>query len=130
MDKKMKNEELQSRREFFKKAAKGECFRKVLRVTVVAVTVLLWWQLCTSCSTSKSVDFYCADKFVDLYINGEYAGRELVHYTFPSSEKRVTVSCYYEGLEIYSRTYYVKSSDGQMIELQIPKNYFYSTEKH
>ena len=107
-----------------------KCFRKILRIIVVVVSALLLQQLSASCSTSKSVDFYCADEFVDLYINGEYAGRGLVHYTFPSSQKTATVSCNYEGQEIYSRTYYVKSRDGQMIELQIPKNYFYSTEKH
>lgn len=108
----------------------GKSYRKLLRIAVVTVSVLLWQQLSTSCSTTKSVAFYCAEDFAELYVNGEYAGRGLVNYTFPSKQKTVTVSCNYEGQEIYSRTYHLSGLDGQMIELQIPKNYFYSTEKH
>lgn len=97
---------------------------------IVAVSVLLWQLLSTSCSMTRTISFYCAEEFVEIYVDGEYAGRGLVHHSFPSSQKVVTVSCGYEGQEMYSRTYYVKGRNGETIELQIPKDYFYSTEKH
>lgn len=124
------SEMLQSRRDFYILSPRQNMWKKVLMIVIVVVSVLLWQLLSTSCSTTRTISFYCAEEFVEIYVDGEYAGRGLVHHSFPSSQKVVTVSCGYEGQEMYSRTYYVRGRNGETIELQIPKDYFYSTEKH
>lgn len=78
-----------------------------------------------ACSTAKSIKFYCQDQQIDLYINGEYAGNGIVNYTYPKGTETVKVSCVQDGVEIFTRTFYIDGCDGQTFELQIPKYYHY-----
>lgn len=82
----------------------------------------------TSCSTSKEISFLCDDEQIEMYINDEYAGKGLVKVTVSGNTENVKVSCRENGMEIYSRTFYVKNKDKeQLYELSIPKDYRYSS---
>lgn len=80
-----------------------------------------------SCSSSTTVSLLCDERQVEMYVDDEYAGRGLVQVTVPRNKERIKVSCRENGLEIYSRTYYIKGKDKQLIELSIPKDYRYSS---
>lgn len=86
--------------------------------------------LFTSCSSSKTIGFHCEEQQVEIYINDEYAGRGLVNYRLPKSMESVKVSCMQDGKEIYTRTFYVKGKKGQLFDLQIPKDYRYSSKPY
>ena len=57
----------------------------------------------------------------------ENAGRGLIHYIVPKGDDYINVSCRENGIEIYSRTFYVKGKKNQLFELAIPKDYRYSS---
>lgn len=96
--------------------------RKSLSIIAFAcVTTLL------SCSSSTTVSPLCDERQVEMYVDDEYVGRGLVQVTVPRDKERIKVSCRENGLEIYSRTYYIKGKDKQLIELSIPKDYRYSS---
>lgn len=86
--------------------------------------------LSTSCSSSKTIGFHCEEQQVEIYINDEYAGRGLVNYRLPKSMESVKVSCMQDGKEIYTRTFHIKGKKGQLFELQIPKDYRYSSKPY
>lgn len=86
--------------------------------------------LLISCSSSKVLGFYCEEQQVDIYVNDEYVGRGLVNYQVPKSMESVKVSCWQDGDEIYTRTFYVKGKKGQLFELNIPKDYRYSSKPY
>lgn len=81
---------------------------------------------CASCSTVQQVSFICDQQDVEIYVNDEYAGRDLVKYTLPQGCDYVIVSCRRGGEEIYSRRFYVKGKGNMTYELNIPVNYRYS----
>ena len=81
-----------------------------------------------SCSSTKTIAFYCQERQIEIYVDEEYLGRDLVHYTVPKGREYVEVSCRENGLEVYNRKINVKDKTGNLIELQIPKNYKYSNK--
>ena len=89
----------------------------------VGMTMLL-----VGCVSPARVNFSCDDSTVDIYIDGEYAGKSLVNYVFPSSKQDVVVTCYDEGKEVYRHIF---SKEGrvsnELIELQIQRNLQYSS---
>ena len=89
----------------------------------VGLTTLL-----VGCVSPTRVNFSCDDPTIDIYIDGEYAGKSLVNYVFPSSKQDVVVTCYDQGKEVYRRTF---SKEGrvsnELIDLQIQRNLQYSS---
>lgn len=83
-----------------------------------------------SCTTSKTIGLLCQERQIEIYVNDEYLGRDLVYYTIPKGREKIEVSCREDGVEVYHRTLNVKDSDGVLIELQIPKNYKYSSKPY
>lgn len=80
-----------------------------------------------SCASNTCVSLLCDEQQIEMYVNDEYVGRGLVHYTVPKGQDNITVSCRENGVEIYSRSFYVKGKNNQLIELTIPKDYRYSS---
>lgn len=80
----------------------------------------------SSCGSSKTIGLTCAERQIEIYVDDEYLGRDLVYYTIPKGWKRIEVSCRENGIEVYHRRINVEDKNGQLIELQIPKNYKYS----
>ena len=80
-----------------------------------------------SCRSTASVSLLCDEQHIELYVDDEYVGRGLVSYTVPKGQDNIRVSCRENGVEVYSRSFYVKGMKNQLIELNIPKDYRYSS---
>ena len=98
-------------------------FSKIKILMVIAALALVG-----SCAAPTRINFSCDDPTVDIYIDGEYAGKALVNYVFPNSKQDVVVSCYDGSKEVYRRTF---SKEGhiknELIDLQIEQNLQYSS---
>lgn len=81
-------------------------------------------------SSAKTMSFMCKERQIEIYVDDEYLGRDLVHYTVPKGRESIEVSCRENGVEVYHRRIGVKEWAGRLIELQIPKNYRYSTKPY
>lgn len=90
--------------------------------TLTTVALLL-----SSCSSSTSVSLLCNEPSVEIYVNEDYVGRGLVSYTSPKGQDEIRVSCRENGIEIYSRSFYIKGKNNQLFELTIPKDYRYNS---
>lgn len=94
---------------------------KQLIITVFTILCI------TSCATSIPINLSCNEQHIEIYVNDEYAGRGLIQYIIPKSNSYITVSCRENGIEIYSRKFYVKGKKNHIFELTIPKDYRYSS---
>lgn len=82
-----------------------------------------------SCSSAtKTLALTCQERQIEIYVDDEYLGRDLVYYTVPKGREYIEVSCRENGMEVYHRRINVKNRKGTLIELQIPKNYKYSSK--
>ncbi|WP_300917170.1 hypothetical protein [uncultured Muribaculum sp.] len=81
-----------------------------------------------SCSSTKTIGLNCQERQIEIYVDDEYLGRDLVYYTVPKGREYIEVSCRENGIEVYHRRINVKDRKGTLIELQIPKNYKYSSK--
>ena len=84
----------------------------------------------SSCSSVKTIGLSCNERQIEIYVDNEYLGRDLVYYTIPKGRKHIEVSCRENGIEVYHRQINVENKKGQLIELQIPKNYKYSNKPY
>ena len=82
----------------------------------------------SSCSSTKTIGLTCQERQIEIYVDDEYLGRDLVYYTVPKGREYIEVSCRERGMEVYHRRINVKDRKGTLIELQIPKNYKYSSK--
>ena len=83
-----------------------------------------------SCSSTKTIALSCQERHIEIYVDDEYLGRDLVYYTVPKGREYIEVSCRENGMEVYHRRINVKDRNGNLIELQIPKNYKYSSKPY
>lgn len=77
---------------------------------------------------TKSPRTEIQERQIEIYVDDEYLGRDLVYYTVPKGREYIEVSCRENGMEVYHRRINVKNRKGTLIELQIPKNYKYSSK--
>lgn len=104
---------------------------KIIVTIVKVLTCVCAFFYATSCSSPKSLVLTCQERHIEIYVDDQYLGRDLVYYTVPKGQKYVEVSCRDNGAEIYHKKVYVEDlSNGNLIELQIPKNLKYSNNRH
>jgi hypothetical protein len=109
------------------KMFKGTLIHRVIVIVAIAINSLI----VTSCSTAtKTIGFSCQERQVEIYVDDEYLGRDLVYYTIPKSCEYIEVSCRENGIEVYHKRVYTKGRHATLIELQIPKNYRYSSKPY
>ena len=95
------------------------------------LTVCICTPLLASCSTpAKTIAVTCQERQVEIYIDGEYLGRDLVYYTVPKGQAYIEVSGRDNGMEVYNRRINVKDSRRNLIEIQVPKDYGYSSKPY
>lgn len=82
----------------------------------------------TGCNPTKTLALSCQERQIEIYVDDEYLGRDLVYYTIPKDREYIEISCRDKGIEVYHKRIYVKNRKGTLIELQIPKNYKYSNK--
>ena len=97
--------------------------------SIICLVSLLTTSL-SSCSTTKTIGLTCQERQIEIYVDDEYLGRDLVYYTVPKGREYIEVSCRENGMEVYHRRINVKDRKGTLIELQIPKNYKYSSKPY
>lgn len=97
--------------------------KKIKKLIIVCALALL-----SACVSPTRLNFSCDDPTLDIFIDGEYAGKALVNYVFPNSKQDVVVSCYDGTKEVYRRTFSKEGRvNNELIELQIEQNLQYSS---
>lgn len=95
----------------------------------IAIVMLCMGLICvSSCSSTKTIGLTCQERQIEIYVDDEYLGRDLVYYTISNGREYIEVSCRENGMEVYHRRINVTDRKGTLIELQIPKNYKYSSK--
>lgn len=94
----------------------------LLSIAVITIAGL------SSCSSTKTIGLSCQERQIEIYVDDDYLGRDLAYYTVPKGREYIEVSCRDNGVEVYHRRINVKDRNGSLIELQIPKNYRYSSK--
>ena len=98
-------------------------FSKIKILVVLGALTLMG-----GCASPTRINFSCDDPTVDIYIDGEYAGKAVVNYVFPRSKQEIVVTCYDEGKEVYRRTFNKEGRmNNELIDLQIQQNLQYSS---
>lgn len=103
---------------------------KTFLSTLLLSSLLFVTGCLSSCSSSKTIGLTCQERQIEIYVDDEYLGRDLVYYTVPKGRNYIEVSCREGGMEVYHRRINVKDRKGTLIELQIPKNYKYSSKPY
>ena len=80
----------------------------------------------SSCATYNQISLLCNEQHIDLYIDEEHVGRGLINYTLPKKHNYINVSCRENGIEVYSKRYFVRGCKNCLFEINIPINYYYS----
>lgn len=105
-------------------------FRHLILLLGVYSICFLATTTTTSCASAKTFALSCQERQIEIYVDDEYLGRDLVYYTVPKGREYIEISCRDNGIEVYHRRINVKSQNGNLIELQIPKNYKYSNKPY
>lgn len=101
-----------------------DLFKSIIAIAFVFAAT----HIISSCSSTKTIGLTCQERQIEIYVDDEYLGRDLVYYTVPKGREYIEVSCRENGMEVYHRRINVKENNGVLIELQIPKNYKYSSK--
>lgn len=96
----------------------------------IVTLVIIPAALGESCSSPKTYALSCQERQIEIYVDNQYLGRDLVYYTPAKGQKYIEVSCRDNGIEVYHKRVNVEGKKGNLIELQIPKNYRYSTKPY
>ena len=97
---------------------------ETLIISTLTIIVLSF----TACSTPKTFALTCQERQIEIYVDDQYLGRDLVYYTPFKGQKYIEISCRDNGIEVYHKRVNVEGKKGNLIELQIPKNYRYSSK--
>lgn len=81
----------------------------------------------SACASSTPIILSCNEQHIEIYADGYYLGRGYVNYVVPKGQNSVEISCRENGIEIYSRKFNVKGMKNYLFELNIPKDYKYSS---
>lgn len=81
-----------------------------------------------SCSSTTTVSFLCNQEDVQIYVNDDYVGTGLVHYTAPKNVTTADVECKKDGITIFTRSYYIKGHNRELFDLNVPERMTYSSD--
>lgn len=96
--------------------------KKIINVLFILLVILVF----NACTSTKRLSFSCNDPTIDIYIDGEFAGRNLVNYVFPNGKRDVDVTCIDNGSEVYHRVFYRDGHiNNELIDLPIQKDFHY-----
>lgn len=97
---------------------------------IIISTFITFSLVQTSCSAPKTFALSCQERQIEIYVDDQYLGRDLVYYTPAKGQKYIEISCRDNGIEVYHRRINVEGKRGNLIELHIPKNYKYSSQPY
>lgn len=101
--------------------------RKVIEtaLTILILAIIPSWV--SSCSSSRTFVLTCQERQIEIYVDDNYLGRDMVYYNVPKGQEYIEISCRDNGTEVYHRRVSVSGRNGNLIEIQIPKNYKYNS---
>lgn len=82
--------------------------------------------LLSSCKSYFPVTFLTNKTDIEIYVDDEYIGKNMVTYRVPNGVQEVTVRCVDGGRDVLIRKVYVKGMKNKLIEICIPEDYKYS----
>ena len=82
-----------------------------------------------SCTSTTNISFLCNDEDLQIYVNDDYVGTGLVHYSAPKNVTTANVECKKDGITVYSRNYYIKGHNNELFDIIIPETKTYSTDR-
>lgn len=106
-----------------------ESFVSYMQKVMVLLCSAMLLGIVACASSSKVFSISCEDRSVEIYVDDVYLGRDLVQVTMPASTTEFDISCRIGGEEIYKKRVYARGRKGWLVEVQMPKNYKYSTNK-
>lgn len=88
--------------------------------------------ICGGCSSSapRTYAIYCQERQIEICVDGNHLGRDQVYYTLPKGQRYMEVTGIENGVDVYKRTIDTENYSGNLIEIQIPKNYKYSSKPY
>lgn len=82
----------------------------------------------SSCKSYFNVTFLTNRTDIEIYVDDEYCGMNMVSYRVPKGVSEVTVRCVDGGREVVNRKIYVRGMENRVIEIAIPEDYKYSND--
>ena len=82
-----------------------------------------------ACASATSVSFLCENEDLQIFVNNEYVGTDLVRYTAPKGVTTAEVECKKNGITIYSKNYYIKGQNNALFDIIVPEYKSYSSDK-
>lgn len=74
--------------------------------TIAAIVILFIVAIGdSSCSSTKTIGLTCQERQIEIYVDDEYLGRDLVYYTVPKGREYIEVSCRENGMEVYQSSH-------------------------
>ena len=89
--------------------------------------LLLFFLILTlnACAISK-ITFYCEQPEIEIYVDGEYIGKDLVCYIFKPNQTSAGITAQINGKEIYRRVIDVKLYKNSLFEIKASEIMKYS----
>jgi hypothetical protein len=85
--------------------------------------------LLSACNLQKQIVLYCQHPQIEIYVNDEYVGNDMVYYK-SSGEESIVVTAKIDGNEIYRRTIdLIGRKKNELIEIHVPEYYRYSNSR-
>lgn len=85
--------------------------------------------ICSCASTTTSVSFLCNQEDVEIWVNNNYVGNGLAHYTVSREVTTAYVECKKDGIVIFTRNYYIKGQNNTLFDINIPEKTYYSLDR-
>lgn len=99
--------------------------KRIKNACWVSMTILLL----LACNTMTTVSFLCQQEDLQIYVNQEYVGKGLVHYSAPKGINIAHVECKKDGITVYERTYNIKGANRILYDIHIPDHNTYSSDR-
>lgn len=82
--------------------------------------------LFTSCA-ARRVTIYCEPHRAAIYVDGQYQGNGIIHYSIPHKQKYIIVSCSEDGVSFVNRKFYTRGLKSE-ISIYMDEYKEYSSE--
>lgn len=98
-----------------------------MQIKLVIVFFLCMLLMC-QCQSTMCISLLCNDPNVDIYVEDEYVGKNLVQYTLPTQLRSIQVECKKNGESILKRNIYIeRKSKNRLYDLNVLENMKYSS---
>lgn len=98
-----------------------------MRIKILIGSFLCMLFMC-QCQSTTSISLLCNDPNIDIYVDDEYVGKNLVRYTPPTQLRSLRVEFKRNGESVLKRTIYIeRKSKNKLYDLNVSENMKYSS---